>query len=427
MFIRNYLTLIQNSDFAKNAALLTIGTIVAQALPFLFYPYFSRVFSPSDFGLYSTLSALVPFFSILASGTYENGILICKDKQESAALVVMILIRAFLVLLCCLILVSIFSTEIGELFDEKKLEKWIFFIPIFSFATVIYNVFNEWCVTYKYFTLLSVNKIINTSSIAIGKFLLAVNSIISSGLIMGDLLGRVISAIICIIRIWQKDYFVFSSIKLIEIRSMPTKYSNFIKLYLPDQFLNLIGGSLHVFVIGIYFSSKDLGYFSLAASILTVPVTVISSAIKDVFRQRAYQYYSETGSCRSLYIKLLLPITIFTIILSIPTYYLLPKGFLIFFGENWVRAGLFAQILLPMFVSNFISMSLGGVLVISQKYTVSLLWQAATIIFSIISFFIGIYLYNDLEWMLFYFMIARTFAYLLYIILSYYYASKVEV
>ena len=125
MFIRNYLTLIQNSDFAKNAALLTIGTIVAQALPFLFYPYFSRVFSPSDFGLYSTLSALVPFFSILASGTYENGILICKDKQESAALVVMILIRAFLVLLCCLFIISIFSTEIGKLFDEKKLEKAI--------------------------------------------------------------------------------------------------------------------------------------------------------------------------------------------------------------------------------------------------------------------------------------------------------------
>ncbi len=426
MIIRNYLTLIKNSDFAKNAALLTVGTIVAQGLPFLFYPYFSRVFSPSDFGLYSTMSALVPFFSIFASGTFENGILICKDKQESAALVLMILIRAFLVLLCCLFVVTIFAVEIGQIFDEKKLEKWVYIIPIFSFVTVIYNVFNEWCVAYKYFTLLSFNKIINTSSIAIGKFMLAVNSYISSGLILGDLLGRVISAIICLIRIWQKDYFVFSNIKLAEIKSMPTKYINFVKLYLPDQFLNLIGGSLHVFVIGIFFSSKDLGYFSLAASILTVPVTVISSAIKDVFRRRAYQDYSETGSCRFLYVKLLLPIALFSIILSIPTYYLLPKGFLLFFGENWVRAGLFAQILLPMFVSNFISMSLGGVLVVSQKYTISLLWQVATIVFSIIAFFIGIYIYNDLEWMLFYFMIARTVAYILYIILSYYYASKVE-
>jgi O-antigen/teichoic acid export membrane protein len=406
--------------------LLTIGTIVAQILPFLFYPYFSRIFSPSDFGLFATISTLIPFFAILASGTYENSILLSKDKQEAASLIVMILIRSSFILFLSWLIFEIFAIQIGELLNEKRLEKWIFIIPICSFATIIYNLFNEWCVTHKYFMALSVNKIINTSSIAIGKLLFGLSSLISNGLILGDLFGRALTAIICIIRVSQRDSFIFSRVKMNDLRSLSTKYNNFPRLYLPDQFLNLIGGSLHVFVIGIFFSSEDLGYFSLAASILTVPVTVVSSAIKDVFRQRANQYYSETGSCRVLYIKLLVPIAILTIILSIPFYYLLPKGFSVFFGKNWSRAGMFAQILLPMFVTNFISMSLGGVLLISKKYIVSLLWQAGTILLSIFAFFFGICIYNSIEFMLYFFMIARTIAYLIYIVLSYYYAANVD-
>jgi O-antigen/teichoic acid export membrane protein len=193
---------------------------------------------------------------------------------------------------------------------------------------------------------------------------------------------------------------------------------------MPDQILNYIGGSLHVFVIGSYFSIADLGFFSLAASILTVPVTVISAAIKDVFRQRANQEFIETGSCRPTYVKLLLPISVLAIVFSIPLYFLLPKGFTLLLGEQWSRAALFAQILLPMFVSNFISMSLGGVLVIAQKLWASLSWQVFTIIVSILSFYIGIYVYKSMEMMLWFFMIARTSAYIIYILLSYYYSVK---
>jgi O-antigen/teichoic acid export membrane protein len=319
---------------------------------------------------------------------------------------------------------EVFSLQISAILNEPDLSRWMFVAPVCAFATVVYNCFNEWCVTNKYFVGLSINKIINTSSIALGKLGFGFSLFSASGLILGDLLGRIISAGTCVFRAFQLDGSFFAKVKRTEFLPIYKKYNNLPKLLMPDQILNYIGGSLHVFVIGSYFSIADLGFFSLAASILTVPVTVISAAIKDVFRQRANQEFIETGSCRPTYVKLLLPISVLAIVFSIPLYFLLPKGFTLLLGEQWSRAALFAQILLPMFVSNFISMSLGGVLVIAQKLWASLSWQVFTIIVSILSFYIGIYVYKSMEMMLWFFMIARTSAYIIYILLSYYYSVK---
>jgi O-antigen/teichoic acid export membrane protein len=419
--INHYLLRYRQSKFTKDALILTLGTVVAQALPFLFYPIFGRIFSPSEFGLLATISAIIPILSILASGTYENGILLTKDKKEAAGLVLMILVRSFFILVALWIILDIFSKEIGVFLNESALPQWIFVAPLCAFATVVYNCFNEWCVSNKYFVSLSYNKIINTSSVALGKLGFGFSIFSGSGLILGDLFGRVISAASCVYRAFKLDGTFFSNVKRVEFLPLSKKYSSLQKLLMPDQILNYIGGSLHVFVIGSYFSSKDLGFFSLAASILTVPVTVISAAIKDVFRQRANQEFIQTGSCRKTYIKLFIPIAFISILLSIPIYFLLPKGFTILLGNQWLRAALFAQILLPMFVSNFISMSLGGILVIAQKLWTSLLWQIYTILISILSFYIGIYIYESIEMMLYFFMLGRTSAYIIYILLSYYY------
>lgn len=422
--VGRFLNLYKSSKFTQDALLLTLGTIVAQALPFIFYPVFGRIYTPAQFGLLATISAIVPILAIVASGTYENGVLLANDKKEAASLIIMILIRSFLILLGVSFLMEIFSVQISHLLNEPELINWMFVAPVCAFATVIYNCFNEWCVTNKYFASLSVNKIFNTSSVALGKLGFGFSIFSASGLILGDLLGRLISAVSCLFRALQMDKASFNSVKRLELLGIASKHKNLPKLLMPDQILNYVGGSLHVFVIGAFFSSSDLGFFSLAASILTVPVTVVSAAIKDVFRQRANQEYNETGSCRKTYVKLLIPISICAIGCSVPIYFLLPKGFSLLLGDQWNRAALFAQILMPMFVSNFISMSLGGVLIIAQKFWASLSWQIYTILVSIISFYLGIYVFKSIESLLFYFMVARTSAYLIYIYISYYYSIK---
>lgn len=370
------------------------------------------------------VSAIVPIITIFASGMYESAILISDSKQEAANIVGLILIRSVIVAFLAIIIFIIFSNQISVWFNEPNLSKWLLIIPFTAFFTVIYNTFNEWCVTYKYFTVLSWNKILNTSAVSVGKLGFGLYKFFGNGLIIGDLVGKALSSGSFIYKALKFDKKYLLNISFSEIKLLKRKYIEFPRFLLPDQIINNIGGSVHVFFISAYFSSAELGYVAMAASLLTVPVSVISAAIKDVFRQRANTEFISTGSCRSTYIRLIKPIAIFALILFVPLFFILPTLFTTLLGDKWVLAGVYSQILLPMFLMNFISMSLGGVLIIAKKIKVSLYWQIYTLLTSIVSFFIGQFLFGTIEMVLFCFMIARTISYVLYIFISYYYAKS---
>ncbi len=412
----------KSSEFVKNSFTLTLGTSIAQILPFIFYPILGRIYTPSEFGVLATISAITPILTIFASGMYEGAILISKSKIEAANIIGLIILRSLFVLTFFLLVIFFFANEISIVLKEPGVEGVLFVAPFASFAMVIYNCFNEWCVTNKYFYTLSINKIINTSTVSVGKTIFGLSHFLSSGLVWGDLVGKLVSAVSCVYRAFKSDNFYFSKIKFRKFKSLAKKYNNFPKYLMTDQILNNIGGSIHIFFVSIYFDNKELGYLSMAMTFLTVPVTVISSAIKDVFRQKANNEFIQTGSCRPTYLRLLKPITLFSLIFFSILFFILPSSFLFVLGNQWQKTGVYAQILVPMFITNFISMSLGGVLIIANKIKISLVWQLFTIFMSASSFIIGIHIYNDITITIILFMIARSISYILYGYLSYYFA-----
>lgn len=416
----------KGSEFLKNSFILTFGTLIAQILPLIFYPLFGRIYSPNEFGVLASITAIIPILTLLASGMYEGAILVSKSKVEAANIIGLIIVRSFIVLVFISILFAFFSAEISRLLKDSNVSDWLFVTPISAFAMVIYSCFNEWCVTYKYFFSLSLNKIINTSSVAIGKTVFGVLNLFGNGLVIGDFVGKSISGFSCIYGAYKFDRKYFSKIRIRKFRSLAIRYINFPRFLMTDQIFNNLGGSLHVFFIGVFFNNKELGFVSMSMTLLTVPVTVISSAIKDVFRQKASREYFKTGNCRPLYIKILKPLIIFTILFFSILYFFLPNIFVFVLGAQWVKSGLYSQILIPMFISNFVSMSLGGILIISNKIKVSLLWQLYTIATTTIAFCVGYYYFNDIEITIFLFMIARTISYILYGILSYYFAKNMN-
>jgi O-antigen/teichoic acid export membrane protein len=83
------------SEFGKNILTLSSGTAFAQVIPFLFYPIIARIFTPAEFGLLATLTALITIMAEFSSGKYELGILIAKTKQDAANLAGLALFASF--------------------------------------------------------------------------------------------------------------------------------------------------------------------------------------------------------------------------------------------------------------------------------------------------------------------------------------------
>ena len=414
-----------NSPFLKNTLIVTFGTGIAQIFPMLSYPFLARIFSPSEFGLLAIITSLVPIMAVISSGAYEGGILLSKSKRDSINLSAYILIRSFFILCIFSLFIILFSKNIADILNEPLLEKWIFSVPIISLGVVIFNISNEWNVKYKYFTSLSLNKALYTVTNVVFKLFIGFFSIIKfGGLILGDLFGKIFMILYCFFKLKSLDGSFFNAVNLKDVRQSPKLVYDFPRFVMPDQIISNLGGSIHIFFISSYFGSAQVGLVSIVSSLLYVPITIFSSAIKDVFRQRAVEDFESSKNCRPLYLKLLIPITLIAITGFGFLYFVLPSFFRILFGPEWEDAGRYGQILIPLFCFSFISMSLKDIFVVVKKMHIALIWQVFYIVILLFSLVAGTMYLSDLDITLYLMTFSGCIAHSLYMILSFYYAKN---
>jgi len=406
-------------EFARNALTLTVGTSVAQAFPMLFYPILGRIFTPAEFGLLATLSSITAILTVIASGKYESSILIANTKKEAADIVGLVLTLSFVFLFFAFIILQLSAQKLSGWFNEPELHKWLFICPITAFVTIIFNCYNEWCVRNKYFVNLSWNKITNAAATTLSKVFLGFVKITGNGLVAGDVIGRTISAGTCVYRAIKKDKDTLVQISYKRFKPISLKYIEFPKFTMPDQLLSQIGGTFPILFIGAYYNSIEVGYYAMTMNVLSIPISVIGAAVRDVFRQRANDDYIKRGNCTVIYKRLLKNLSLAGIVGSIPLFFLLPGLFSFVLGKQWLVAGEYSQILLPMITLSFISMSLSGVLIITGKMKISMYWQIYYVLITIISLLLGLFISKDVKVALIFFAVGRSSAYLLYIFLSY--------
>lgn len=107
----------KRKGFLTDAFIVTLGTIAAQVLPLIFYPVLTRLFSPADFGILATITAITGVLTVIVTGKYETIVLIVDDKKDTANLLIAILLISLCSLLISEILMWIFSSEISVLFQ----------------------------------------------------------------------------------------------------------------------------------------------------------------------------------------------------------------------------------------------------------------------------------------------------------------------
>lgn len=412
------------SGFAFDTSLVVLATLAAQILPLLFYPILTRIYSPAEFGTFATVILFATPLAIVASGVYEQAFLLNRSERASFQLFQFIVRRSLIVLTIAFLILLVLRAEIAKLFNDPGLNGMLLLIPIISLGQVIYVCSSEWLVRGKAFAALGVNRIWQSAALSLSKTALGFGPFTGSGLVVGEAFARCLYMMYSFAKIWRKPLQDFGWASDRRRRAMGRRFRQFPRIMVPDQLINTLSGSIHIVFIGAAFGPTELGYVSLLFSALYLPVTVVSSSIKDVFRQRASVDYAQNGNCRPIYLKLLTPVTLLGLIGFGLLYAVSPWIFVIAFGPEWAALGGYAQILIPMFFFNFIGMSLGGVLVIANQMKASLWWQCTNLAMATLALLVGIFILENVPGTLFLFSIARSVSYLHNMLLSYKYARR---
>lgn len=408
-----------NKDFVKNATTLTAGTTIAQVVNLILYPALGRIYSVDEFAGLSILMSITSILSVIATGKYEFSIITTSSKIE--ALNVSILsIGLSVILMSLLSLIAILCPTIFNfIFRISDASYYILLASICTVAIVVFNVFNEWCVYNKYYKSLSYNKINNSLAVSLSKLFLGLTPYSLNGLVYGDLLGRWLSALGCNWRFLKRDKTLLKCVSRTEIIRLIKRYINFPKYVMPAQLLNVLATSIPVFFIGRHYTSIELGYYSMAMNVLVLPISLISVSLRDVFRKKAAEIFSETGDCRKLFIGIFKPLCAIGFLILITTYYFVPDAFALVLGEKWRMAGKYAQILMFFIYFDFVAMVFSAILMVVEKTRELLKWQIVHLTLTVISLYITLFWHGTMQSLLISFTAGRTISYIYLLCLSY--------
>src|SRR5690606_34831965 len=77
---------IRRNRFFNNVIVAMTGVAAAQLITFLLMPVITRLYTPQDFGLLATFTALIGILAPLATLSYTNAISIPKDDDNAVSI-----------------------------------------------------------------------------------------------------------------------------------------------------------------------------------------------------------------------------------------------------------------------------------------------------------------------------------------------------
>lgn len=331
--------------FGHRAAVLTAGTVVAQALGLLIAPLLTRQYTPADFGIFGVYAAIVMTLSIVASGRFELAVPLPTSHRTAARLFVLsvgVTAGATLVVGALGLVVRML------LADFKGISLFVWAVPLTVLSAGLLQSLSYWTIRRGGFRTLSGARIVTAVVTAVVSLLLAVLGMQSVGLILGYLIGQTSGALVLactesrsLLSAWRRPRLEEGS-----LGQLAREYRAYPLINAPHALLDGLRDSGVALVFISLFGSAANGFFSLGTRLLRAPISLIAASISQAYLSDASKLRESGGLYRrTLRLMRLLAAG------SAPLYAILalvaPVAFAWLFGPQWRETGEYARLLAP--------------------------------------------------------------------------------
>jgi len=382
------------SEFSKNVLTLMTGTTIAQAIPIAISPILTRLYTPEDFGVVALFVAITTIVGSLSTGSYELAIILPKKDEEAINIFALGLIITLSLSFLLLIIVSVFNEYLTQLLGNKEIGFWLYFIPLTVFFTGLFNVLKYFNTRQKNYKDISNVTIVKSTILATLQLSIGLIKQGATGLISAQIISNMFANMKLLKNI-LKDKKLISKVSKVKIIAVAKKYKKFPKFSLPSTILNVFSYQILTILLGVFFNTAVVGYYFLANKLIRMPIGVIGGSIGQVFYQELTMVKNDKKAVQALTLKtlkklFLIGIIPFSIIMIFGDYI-----FLVAFGEKWVIAGEYAQMLALWMMLIFLFSPLSNLCFIFGKQKETFYFNLMTLSANIIIIIIGATIFNS--------------------------------
>ncbi|MEX0685410.1 MAG: oligosaccharide flippase family protein [Balneolales bacterium] len=387
--------LFSKDTFTGQVAILSSGSMAAQAIPLLLTPLLTRLYTPEQFGLLALFTSISVVFAILAAGKYEIAIVIPKKNQSALNLLALSLTLALITLLFWVVIFIPFNTQIAGFINNPDLSFWLYLMPLAILAIIVYEIFFSWLNRTSDYKELSYGKVLHSGSMTVIQTFLGFLGFGTGGLIIGDLIGRINGAIYYGWKTVTGNLFDRNLISKKEIKKEASIHQDFPKYTMGSTLIARIGEEAPIIMITTFFEAAFVGFFAIATRIMRMPMALLGQAITRVFFRKVSENYNNKIKSRNLIVKMWLILAAIGLPPTLIVFIFGGNLFQFVLGPEWFEAGVMAAYLTPMILAEFISTPTSMGYIVYKRQDLSPWFALSVVIYRPLALYIG-YLREDI-------------------------------
>lgn len=348
----------------RSASLVSVGTLAGQLIAFAGSLVLVRIFSPEEMGLFTTVVAISSFIAPLASGRLANAVPLPQAHRSAVTLAKMAITGTILVgspIGAVLFVIHISSTL------EKNFESvWFWGLPALIISLAVYSSSNQLAVRFEKYFALALRGILYPVIMTGAQILLGLAHFGSPGLILGMVVGHVVTAL----TLWIPMHRVAKNETDPGLRwaHLLKRYRQFPLILGPAGAVNGLAMQLPQIGITILFGLAIGGQFGVMMKILAVPITLIGQSIGFVYAgQIAKLRRDGESSVRVLFDRLSILLGGVAIVFALGVAFLAEPVFAWLLGETWRFSGELAALFILATATQLVASPLSQTLVVSER------------------------------------------------------------
>lgn len=329
------------SPLLRNLMAVASGTAAGQVVVLAFSPLITRIYSPEAFGLQGVFLALLSILSPLIALRYPMAIVVAANERAARNLARLAAMIAFGFSLLFGLALLLAREPMLVLLGAQSLGALILFLPLALFCTALLDITGFQAARLGHFRLVGIVSVVQAFVTNLARVLGGLVTPVAGTLVAITSTAPLLQAGLLAIGNRHETRGA-DRLTRREAMALLRKHRDFPLFRAPTDVLSAVAQTVPVILLAALFSPAAAGLYTLARSVVNVPLNVVGGAVGDVYYTR-FSTMARAGN--PLYPLVLRATLSHLLLLGLPVLLaalLFPALFALAFGEAWRTAGEYA-------------------------------------------------------------------------------------
>jgi O-antigen/teichoic acid export membrane protein len=350
------------------------GTAAGQILVLASAPVLSRLFTPSDFGLYAVLSSIASTLGIVAALRFELAIPVPDEEVDAYALVHVGLLSSLLVGMVTMVPAILLAPGVAKAFGQPALGQWLWMAPAAATAIGCYLTMNQLAIRKRRYGA-SGQRAFAQSVIMVGtQAVLGVAKAGGPGLFFGYAMGQIGGALALTRGAGMRSAPARRARTWATLVKTVRRYRKFPLVLAPAGLINVMSLQLPLILIAYLYGATVAGWLGMTQRVLALPAVLLGTAIGQVYLgELATSMRRDPAAAARLFDKASRALAAVALPLALGLFALGPIVFAVAFGAQWRMSGEFGRALALAMATQLVAVPLSQTLVVLERQGIQFL------------------------------------------------------